>query len=283
MAGDSDPNGAEGLLRRIGTGPDDGIDLAEAALALAALDPTDPAPDPALADCRRHLDRLVRYVATASGDDEDVAERCETLAAVIHEDFGYAGDMATYDDLQNANLVRVIERRKGLPIALGIVYMHAARHCGWTIHGLNFPGHFLLRLDGEVDRVILDPFHDGQMRDSGEMRGLLKSLQGAEAELVPEHYRRVSDREVLLRLQNNVKLRLMQLQQYEQAAAAVDRMLLFAPGVFTLWREAGLLHGHVGNLGSAIAALETYLDFETREAPRREVSSHLRQLRRRLN
>lgn len=283
MAGNGDREDAEALLRRIGSGPDDGIDLAGAALALAALDPSETAADLPLDACRDHLERIARNVAAAGDGDGTAGDRCEALAAAIHGDHGYDGDMATYDDLQNANLARVIERRKGLPIALGILYMHAARHCGWTIHGLNFPGHFLLRLDGTDDRVILDPFHQGQARDAGDMRGLLKSLQGAEAELTQEHYRRVSDRDVLLRLQNNVKLRLMQLQRYEQAAATVDRMLLFAPGVFTLWREAGLLHGHVGNLGSAIAALETYLDIETREPARREVSSHLRQLRRRLN
>ena len=47
----------------------------------------------------------------------------EQLAEVIARSYGYRGDSDTYDDLQNADLVRVIERRKGLPVALSILYL----------------------------------------------------------------------------------------------------------------------------------------------------------------
>lgn len=267
------------ILRRVGGGPDDGIDLAEAALALAALD----LPQAPLDDYRRHLAGLAREVAEACGDQAGLEERCAALNRTIHARYGYEGDSATYDDLQNANLMRVIDRRKGLPIALGILYMHAARNRGWDIVGLSFPGHFLLRLDCAGERAILDPFHRGQVRDAGEMRALLKAMQGAEAELAQEHYRPVSDRDVLLRLQNNVKLRLIQMEQPAKAAATVEAMLLFAPGLHGLWREAGMMHAHAGNLGHAIAAFEAFLKRESDQEMRRQVSAYLRRLRRQLN
>ena len=267
------------ILRRVGAGPDDGIDVAEAALALAALD----LPQAPLDDYRHHLDGLARDVAEACGEDAGLEARCAALNRTIHARYGYEGDSATYDDLQNANLMRVIDRRKGLPIALGILYMHAARSRGWDIVGLSFPGHFLLRLDCAGERAILDPFHRGQVRDAGEMRALLKAMQGAEAELAQEHYRPVSDRDVLLRLQNNVKLRLIQMEQPAKAAATVEAMLLFAPGLHGLWREAGMMHAHAGNLGHAIAAFEAFLKREPDQEMRRQVSVYLRRLRRQLN
>ncbi len=272
-------NDPKEILRRVGAGPDDGIDLAEAALALAALD----LPQAPLEDYRRHLAGLAAEVAEACGEGGGLEERCAALNRTIHARYGYEGDSATYDDLQNANLIRVIDRRKGLPIALGILYIHAARSHGWDIVGLSFPGHFLLRLDCAGERAILDPFHRGKIRDAGEMRALLKAMQGAEAELTVEHYRPVSDRHVLLRLQNNVKLRLIQTEQPAKAAAAAEAMLLFAPGLHGLWREAGLMHAQAGNLGHAIVAFEAFMERETDAETRRQVSAYLQRLRRQLN
>ena len=272
-------NEAKDILRRVGAGPDDGIDLAEAALALAALD----LPHVSLEPYRRHLDQIAADVAAAWSDAAGMAERCAALREVVHTGHGYEGDSATYDDIQNANLMRVIDRRKGLPIALGILYIHAARRQGWDIVGLNFPGHFLVRLDCAGERIILDPFHRGRVCAAGDMRDLLKTMQGAAAELTSTHYRPVSDRDVLLRLQNNVKLRLIQLDQTARAAATVETMLLFAPGLHGLWREAGMMHAHAGNLGHAIAAFEAFLRHETGAAARQEVAAYLQRLRNRLN
>ena len=53
---------------------------------------------------------------------------------------------STYDDPQNADLMAVIDRRRGLPVALGILYIHAARAAGLEASGLNTPDHFLLQL-----------------------------------------------------------------------------------------------------------------------------------------
>lgn len=271
------------ILHRVGAGPDDGFDIAGAALALAALDTPAAPPELAVDGYRRHLARVGEDLAHAAREASDLAACCAALTATMHEDYGYDGDAATYEDLQNANLMRVVDRRRGLPVALGILYIDAARRQGWEIAGLSFPGHFLLRIDGDGDRAIVDPFHQGRVCDAGEMRALLKSYQGADAELLPEHYRRVSDREILLRLQNNIKLRFMQLDRFEDAARVVDTMLLFAPGTALLWREAGLLNARAGNLGDAIGALETYLEHETRENARQEVATYLQRLRRRLN
>ena len=263
------------ILRRVGGGPDDRIDLAEAALALAALDQPQASLDP----YRRHLETLAHDLAAVCAEGAGLEARCTALRDVIHVRHSYEGDSVTYDDIQNANLMRVIDRRKGLPVALGILYIHAARRHRWDIVGLNFPGHFLLRLDRAGERIIVDPFHHGLIREAGDMRDLLKTMQGADAELTSDHYRPVSDRDVLLRLQNNVKLRLLQMKQTARAAAIVENMLLFAPDLHALWREAGMVHAHAGNLRRAITAFETYLEQETAAAARHEVAAYLQRLR----
>src|SRR6202042_1555305 len=114
---------------------------------------------------RQHLTALARDVGRHSTSSGDLTGRAAALNDIILLKHGYCGDELTYDDLQNANLMRVVDRRKGLPVALGILYLHAARAQGWEAVGLGFPGHFLVRLSQGPERVIIDPFHGGRTLD----------------------------------------------------------------------------------------------------------------------
>lgn len=270
---------AEEILTRTGSLPDAEIDLGEAALALAALD----RPQVPLARYRAHLAELVEDVRAEAASLERGAERAAALARVLFERHGYGGDRLTYDDLQNANLMRVIDRRKGLPVALGILMLHAARALGWDMVGLSFPAHFLVRLEGGGDRLILDPFGRGRILDSADLRELIKEVAGEGAELKPSHYEPVGSRAVLLRLQNNIKTRLIKEQKLEAAARIVMRMLLFAPDEPQLWREAGMIEAHLGNLKRAIGLIETYRDKSHGEAQRRHAAVLLQELAHRLH
>jgi len=266
---------AEAFLRGLAGLGEARLPLAQAALALAALD----RPRVDLARYHHHLAALVDEVGAAASRTSD---RIEALNSVLIGRYGYAGDTLTYDDLQNANLMRVVDRRKGLPVALGILYIHAGRAQGWDVAGLAFPGHFMVRLEADGRRRIIDPFHQGRVREAAELRELLKSTVGREAELSPEHYADVSDRAVLLRLQNNVKLRLVQTRQTEGALAAIDSMLLFAPEEASLWYEAGQINAALGKLRAAITALERFLTLTDDATARHRAALLLQQLRARL-
>ena len=274
----SDRAGADTFLSELGRREAAVLPLGEAALALACRD----RPRVGLARYRDHLDALAREVGEAAAGATAAGARAAALAAVLAERHRYAGDALTYDDLQNANLMRVIDRRKGLPVALGILYLHAGRAQGWTMAGLAFPGHFLLRLDEAGERLVLDPFHDGRVRDSAALRALLKSVAGGAAELEARHYTPASDREILLRLQNNIKLRRLEAGDHAGALAVIEGMLLFAPGEAALWLEAGAINAELGNLRAAIAALERCRDLPGDAAPRRQAAMLLQRLKSRL-
>jgi regulator of sirC expression with transglutaminase-like and TPR domain len=274
-----DRNAQERLLRDIGRGEEGPIALADAALALAARD----APAADIPSYRRHLSALARDIGGAVAAAHTIGERILAFNGIVFGKYAYRGDTTTYDDLQNANLIRVIDRRKGLPVALGILYIHGGRAQGWQMAGLAFPGHFLVRLEHEGERAIIDPFNAGTVRSPAELREMLKATAGSAAELEPEHYAPVGDRQVLLRLQNNIKLRLVQSKQLAKALSIVEGMLLFAPDHAALWREAGLLHAHLENYGAAIAALEEFLRREDGTAARRSAAAFLQELRGRLN
>jgi regulator of sirC expression with transglutaminase-like and TPR domain len=273
----------ESRLRRVGGQEDDEIDIAEAALLLAALE----RPQMSLERYHHHLSLVSRDVADLGekqGAGTSLAARIEVLNAVLVERYGYRGDSETYEDMVNANLTKVIDRRRGLPVALGILYLHGARSQGWQISGLNFPGHFLLRLDLGGQRAIIDPFNGGKLCDAMALRGLLKAMAGGDAELRPEHTEPVGCRDVLLRLQNNIKLRHITEERSGDALAVLESMLMIAPERAGLWRDAGILHSHLDNRRAAIMAFEHFLELaEASEPGRADIAELLRQLRRQLN
>jgi regulator of sirC expression with transglutaminase-like and TPR domain len=269
----------EGFLRGLG-GSDARIwPIAEAALALAAFE----RPRVGLARYHEELKLIADDVGRHQGAAGDLAARAQALSEVIILKHGYSGDRIAYDDLQNANLMRVIDRRKGLPVVLGILFIHAGRAQGWEMAGLAFPGHFLVRLSEGRQQLIIDPFHDGRVCGAPELRELLKAITGADSELLPAHYAPVSDRDVLLRLQNNLKSRLLQEESYDRAVKVVETMLMLAPDFAELWQEAGTLYRQLGNIRASAAALEQYVMRAPDGIARRQASAMLQQLRLQLN
>ena len=268
-------------LTRLGQASDEALDLAETALLLASLDHS----DPRLEDCRQRLGRIGDDLAAteAGRGDRSLAARARALREVLAERHGFQGDDQTYDDLANADLIRVMERRRGLPVALAILYIDAARRLGWPVEGLNFPGHFMIRLTADDGQGILDPFGGGELRDTPALRQLLKHAAGPEAELKPEHLAAVGNRDILVRLQNNIKVRLLQAGEIERAVDILERMLLIAPGQPLLWFELGGHYAGLGKLRAAMEALERCSGLAVGESLGQRAEMLLRELRSRLN
>lgn len=267
----------EAALAVMGRGEDREINIAEAALLLAALD----RPRVGLDRYRDHLREIAELLALRRA--EGLEEQRLALNALLFEELGYSGDSATYDDLQNANLMRVIDRKRGLPVALTILYLHAARAQGWTADALRFPGHVVVRLSGPGGRLIVDPFNGGRRLDPQDLRQLVKAIGGAGAELTPDHIEAMSNREVLLRLQNNIKVRRLQARDFEGGLTALETMLRLAPGDWRLWREAAALHLRCGNLHAATLALDQVIDLAAESEARFEAAKAKQAIQAKLN
>lgn len=259
---------------------DDAIDLAEGALALAALE----RPQVSLDPYRRHLVQLAEEVyAYVGADDGAVEARHEALVQVIAKRYGYVGTERDFEDLDAANLTRVIDARHGLPIAIGILYIDVARRLKWGADGVDFPGRFLVRLDGAGERAVIDPFEGGRSLDAADLRTLLKAVLGLDAEMSPKHYAPMPNRDVLVRLQNNIKVRLLQADRIDDALRQLTIMLAFAPQTPFLWREAGILYAKTENIRASVSALEHYLALDAPAGERQSAMALLQDMRNRLN
>ena len=268
-------------LEAIGQLPDGELDLAGAALQLARID----APDADWHAARAHLSELAQGAVALASDrpDADPSVRAGALAGLMTGRWRYTGDRDTYDDLSNANLIRVVERRRGLPVALGILWLHCARAAGWDAFGIDFPGHFMIALPGRKGQLVLDVFDGGQPVDARALRAMIKRVEGPKAELRPGLLAPMAARSVLLRLQNNIKGRRLDAGDVAGGLAALEDMLRIAPDHASLWREAALINQRLDHVGAALRCYERFLALVPEGDAATRVRSVMDELRARLN
>ena len=270
-------------LKEAGQQSPDDINLGHVALYLAAIT------HPGLTVDRyfNHLEKATNLVKKRhedlleAGADDNAETRIAALKHIIVDQLGYAGAEENYDDLQNADLIRVIERRQGMPIALGILYIHVANQLGWDLKGISFPAHFLMRMEMGQQRLICDPFDSCKILQAHDLRALIKKYIGDNAELSAKYYDEVDHREILLRLQNNIKYRQIEIEDYAEALKTVDTMRWVAPQDYRLLLDAGVLYARTGQPKVAEEVLEEYIERAPNEKDRYDaimLLEHVREL-----
>jgi regulator of sirC expression with transglutaminase-like and TPR domain len=240
---------AEGVLEAAGAAGDGEFPLFEAALACAIHD--DPDRDEAAA--RQLADEgvahLTRRLQTESPE--------EAIAEAMAGDLQLAGDLLDYDNLDNADIIACCQRRKGLPVALGVFYLHAARRTGLEVQGVDFPGHFLLRIETGEGPLALDPFSEGRVVLPSELtrRALHAGLTPNVADRLDRLMAPAPDRAVLIRLQNNIYARASNAGDFERAERAAIRRALLDPVDHRPWIDVAAAREGMGALAGALEAL----------------------------
>lgn len=266
-------------ITRLGALDDPEIDLAEAALLLAGLDH----PRVLVSQYRAFLDEVAGEVFELGLHAEGPAEQAAVLQSVLAGAFGFAGDRETYDDPANANLIDVIDRRRGLPVALSILYISAARSVGWVAHGINTPSHFLIRIGNGSNAVIQDPFSSGAVLNDEDVEGLLRNVAGPGLYMNPLHMEPLSNRAILVRLLNNIAWRAEETGDRERALIIHERMTAVAPTFSDLWWEQARLEQELGRFSAARASLSAMLETTRDVRTSKRIRQALERLARSIN
>ena len=275
MAAPDDPTE---YLRRLGEAGDGPHDIALAALMLGALDH----PAVARAPYVTHLADMAEMARHEARVAANVEEGARMLARLLAGHYGYEGDRIDYDDPKNGNLIDVISRRRGLPVALGILYIHAARAAGFAASGLNTPGHFLIGITHMGRDAFIDPFHGGAAVGREKLTAPPRMGQPALGDL--SQVEPVPDIDVLIRLENNLRTRALEAGDRPRGLELIKRMALIAPRRADIWLELAHLQEHAGSLGAARRAFETCLGLSKPGLPiHNEAALGLSTLKRRLN
>lgn len=248
-------------LARLGLVDDAAIDLADAALLLAAADH----PDAALDTARARLTGMVLRLQREAAGVDTAAARARLLSKLIAHTAEMTGDTADYDNPRNADLLSLLDRKLGLPVTLSILYVALARRVGWAADPLGLPGHVLVRIGTEPVTQLIDAFDGGRLMGSAGLSTVLARVLGGTGTVEADHLVPLSNRATLVRLVSNQATRARRNGDVARALVLHDRMTQIAPGFTGLWWERARLEQLAGDVGAARASLGAMLE-TTRDA-----------------
>jgi regulator of sirC expression with transglutaminase-like and TPR domain len=242
---------------------DEGLPLTEAVLAIAQ----DAYPDLDIQGTLAEIDALVLRLKRRLSDDADVVQKLQMLNRFFYRELGLAGNLNDYYDPDNSYLHMVVHKRRGIPISLAVLYMEMGQQIGLNVHGVAFPGHFLLRVTTAAGEVMLDPMTGDALSES-EMVEMLepyvagsvsragdsisKTLRALLAPALP--------REIVARMLRNLKAIYLQTERWQRLLAVQQRLVILLPEQIEERRDRGLAFARLDFVRAALDDLQLYLD-----------------------
>lgn len=255
--------------------PEEEIDLAEAALLIAAEE----YPDLDVAAYLALLARMGGEARRRAAGARSPASALEALNRYLFDELGFAGNAEDYYDPRNSYVNEVLDRRTGIPITLSTVYMAVARHGGLPIRGVGFPGHFLVKLEWEGGEIVLDPFNRGVILTESDCERLLTRTTEGRTRFSRDLLEATGTKAILARMLGNLKGVYSATRQFAKALSCVERILLLAPDAPREIRDGGLLLAQLHRTEEAIQALLRYLKQTPAPEDAEKVREQLRALR----
>ena len=231
------------------------LDLGRAALTIALAD----YPDLDIAGYLRRIDALAVEVSQRAGVDADRYRLIAALNFVLFKEYGFRGNRDDYYDPKNSFLNEVIERKRGLPITLSILYMEVGQRIGLNIAGVGFPGHFLVQAKSKDEEIIIDPFNAGDVKSYEELQATLDQLYGGKVRLHRDMLAALAKKQIIKRMLGNLKAIYGRRDELVKMLAVLDRLIILDPGSVEDVRDRGAVYLRLECYGQAKDDFETYL------------------------
>lgn len=255
--------------------PDDEIDLARAALVFAKTQYPDVEIEPLL----EGLDALAARVRARMGSSTDPMDHVAALTSMLLRDFGLRAAEDNFYDPNNSFLNLVLERKRGIPITLSVVYMSVGARAGIALAGADVPMHFLVRVLGVEPPEFVDCYNHGKIMSEEEVRGRITRLLRGKAPFKDSMLEVVSNCRVISRLLNNLRVLYSNSMQFELLLPVLNRLFVLDPYQASLLRQRGIVYHRLGHNDLARQDLENYLASEIEPDDADGVRRFLRKIR----
>ena len=202
-------------------------------------------------------------------DDTNTFEAIARINQHLFVEHGFCGNEEAFSDPSNSLIDAVLNERKGLPILLSAVYIEVARRVGQTICGIGFPTHFLVSPYAATPRFYIDPFHGGRILRFEQLEPWFnRILEQSSGRLPPFSWwlKPVTTRQILVRVNNNLKASYLQRDDLDGALRCVERLYILTPDALEIRRDRGLLRLELGQEEEGAKDLDAYLAARNAEA-----------------
>jgi len=233
-------------------------------------------------------DQLLARLRQRLPADAPATHRLRMLNHFFFHDLHFAGNLNHYYDPDNSYLHKVLERRRGIPVSLAVLWLELAQGVGLPAHGVGFPGHFLVKVNLPHAQVVIDPF-SGQSLSREELLTRLETWRVSHGLVVDEelplgHYlQAMPAREIIARMLRNLKEIHRAQRDWRRLVAVEDRLLALLPQAWDEYRDRGLAQAELGLLGPAVRDLQTYLEQAAEGDDASRIAQRMAELRRALD
>lgn len=151
--------------------------------------------------CCSAIEAMARRCRELSIEPSSAREKCRLINRVLFHEWGFRGNVEHYVDPLNSLLDQVIERRKGNPLSLCIIYLLVAGRLDFHLEPVGLPGHFVVGCSADDMPFYVDPFDQGMIHDREDVLGILR---GKRPGLKSTDLGPVPVREILCRICRNL-------------------------------------------------------------------------------
>ena len=244
------------LFATLVNSPQRDFDLARGALYIAAED--SPAVD--VEESTSMLDNLAGEVRERLEPSMDLPAKLRALSSYLGDTQGYSSDDEDHFNPRNLYLDQVLARRKGMPIALSLVYSEVGARLGMLFEIIDLPNRLVLRTPSQDEDIYMDPHQPAELMTREECGKLARDIFGGMVYLSEEYFKPCTKKQLLVNLLSNLKMTHVRRRDYQHAIAAADRVALLDPYMGSNLKERAWMLYRTHRYTEAIEDLEAYLD-----------------------
>lgn len=255
--------------------------LLEAAISLAQDEYPDLSVQQVLGDVDQLLARLKRRLPSDAG----ALQKLRALNQFVYRDLNFGGNFNNFMDPDNSYVHVVLRTRLAIPISLAVIWLELAQGIGLKVRGINFPGHFMVKVNLTEGQVVIDPLTGKSLsrEELSERLAPFSEIGGLDddQELPLGLYLQAAPpRDIIARMLFNLKGIHAAQEDWPRLITVLDRLIVLLPQAWPEYRDRGLAHAEAGHPGHALEDLETYLANATELADRRAIVARVGELRR---
>jgi len=236
--------------------PDNEIPLLRAALSIALIEYPDLDLDKEMSKISSLIDGIKRRIDSI----DDTGETLRSINQYLFSKLGFKGNKDDYYNPRNSLLNEVLKRKTGLPITISSIYLEVGWNLGLDLHGIGFPGHFIIGCRVNEGIKYLDPFNSGRELTEKSMQKILDDIYQGRLILNDSFLKPLSKRMILVRMLNNLGGIYLENKELLKSLQVLKCICILTPDSAPDVRDMGLLNYQLGNYQEALEDLTKYLN-----------------------
>ena len=118
---------------------------------------------------------------------------------------GFKGNTENFYEPENTFFNDVMDRKKGIPISLSILYLLICKRLNLPTYGVNLPAHFIIKYVDERDEFYIDPYNNGIVISKSEAIKFLSRIGLTKEDFDSISFLKIADdKDIIKRSLNNL-------------------------------------------------------------------------------